>query len=155
MASLLITSDEIEAAGRSIDPVFLDSPLLRDTLLDDALGCRLALKVETLNPIRSFKGRGTEALFAALRQKPHAVVATSTGNFGQGVARAATRRGIAATILAPEGSNPLKLAAMERLGATVRLVPAAEGDEKSPACLPAAISPRTFRTRCCGADAAG
>jgi threonine dehydratase len=107
--------------------------MLRQTSLDAALGCTLTLKVETLNPIRSFKGRGTEALFAALKQKPKSVVATSTGNFGQGVSRAAARRGIAATILAPEGANPLKLAAMERLGGTVRLVPAAEGDGKETA----------------------
>jgi threonine dehydratase len=133
MASALITTDEIESARAAIDPVFLESALLRETALDDALGCALALKLETLNPIRSFKGRGTEALFAALKQKPKAVVATSTGNFGQGVSRAAARRGIAATILAPEGANPLKLAAMERLGGTVRLVPAAEGDGKATA----------------------
>jgi threonine dehydratase len=133
MPSALITTDEIEAARAAIDPVFLDSPMLRQTPLDAALGCVLTLKVETLNPIRSFKGRGTEALFAALKQKPKAVVATSTGNFGQGISRAATRRGIAATILAPEGGNPRKLAAMERLGGTVRLVPAAEGDGKATA----------------------
>ena len=133
MTPNLISAAEIESARAAIDPVFLDSPLLGQTPLDAALGCTLALKVETLNPIRSFKGRGTEALFAALTQKPKAAVATSTGNFGQGVARAATRRGIAATILAPEGANPLKLAAMERLGATVRIVPAAEGDGKASA----------------------
>jgi len=133
MAQNLITKAEIESARAAIDPVFLNSPLLRETPLDAALGCTLAIKVETLNPIRSFKGRGTEALFAALKQKPRAVVATSTGNFGQGVARAATRRGIAATILAPTGSNPVKLAAMERLGATVEIVPAAEGDGKDTA----------------------
>src|SRR5882757_2367698 len=138
MPSSLITEAEIESARAAIDPVFLDSPCLRETPLDAALGCALTLKVETLNPIRSFKGRGTEALFAALQQKPKAVVASSTGNFGQGVARAATRRGIAATILAPEGSNPMKLAAMERLGATVRLVPPAEGDGKETAARLAA-----------------
>ena len=138
MPSSLITEAEIESARAAIDPVFLDSPCLRETPLDGALGCALTLKVETLNPIRSFKGRGTEALFAALKEKPRAVVATSTGNFGQGVARAATRRGIAATILAPDGANPLKLAAMERLGATVRIVPPAEGDGKETAARLAA-----------------
>jgi threonine dehydratase len=138
MTPALITEAEIETARDSIDPVFLDSPLLRETPLDQALGCVLALKLETLNPIRSFKGRGTEALFAALSQKPKSVVATSTGNFGQGIARAARRRGIAATILAPDGANPLKLAAMERLGAAVRIVPAAEGDGKAGAARLAA-----------------
>src|SRR5205823_1772262 len=57
-------------------------------------------------------------------------IATSTGNFGQGLARAAKRRDVTATILAPEGANPLKLEAMRRLGAEVRLVPSREGDGK-------------------------
>jgi threonine dehydratase len=73
MTPKLITEAEIESARAAIDPVFLNSPLLRESPLDAALGCALLLKVETLNPIRSFKGRGTEALFAALKQKPRAV----------------------------------------------------------------------------------
>jgi len=133
----LITPAEIRAAQKAIDPIFLGSPALSQTPLDAALDCALWLKVETLNPIRSFKGRGTEALFAGLKEMPKAVVATSTGNFGQGVARAAARRGVGATILAPSGSNPLKLEAMRRLGAEVRLVDPGDGDGKD---LAAAIA---------------
>jgi hypothetical protein len=44
-----------------VDPVFLDSPLLHHPALDEALGLSCSLKIETLNPVRSFKGRGTEA----------------------------------------------------------------------------------------------
>ncbi|MGK9170976.1 pyridoxal-phosphate dependent enzyme [Inquilinus limosus] len=129
-AATPITPQQILAARATIDPAFLDSPAMRHGALDEALGCACTLKVETLNPIRSFKGRGTEAVMAALEPRPAAVVTTSSGNFGQGLARAATRRGIAATILAPAGANPLKLEAMRRLGATVRLVDPAEGDGK-------------------------
>ena len=125
-----ITPQQILAARAAIDPVFLDSPAMRHGALDEALGCACLLKVETLNPIRSFKGRGTEAVLAALGPRPAAVVATSSGNFGQGLARAAARRGIAATILAPAWANPLKLEAMRRLGATVRLVGADDGAGK-------------------------
>jgi threonine dehydratase len=117
----LLTRDEILATRAVIDPVFLDSPLVRHPALDDALGCAITLKVETLNPIRSFKGRGTEAVLAALAPRPPAVVSASTGNFGQGIAWAARRRGIAATIHAPAGANPLKVEAMRRLGAAVHL----------------------------------
>ena len=101
-----ITPAEISAAQKAIDPIFLATPALSQTPLDAALDCVLWLKVETLNPIRSFKGRGTEALFAGLKDMPKAVVATSTGNPGQGLGRAAARRGVGATILAPSGSNP-------------------------------------------------
>jgi threonine dehydratase len=56
--SPLLTAGEILATRGVIDPVFLDSPSMRHLALDDALGCAATLKVETLNPIRSFKGRG-------------------------------------------------------------------------------------------------
>lgn len=113
--------DRILAASQQIDPVFLDTPLINQPSLDAALGCELWLKVETLNPIRSFKGRGTD-LFAATALKPgDRLVSASAGNFGQGLARAATRRGHACTVFAAETANPLKIAAMRRLGAEVRL----------------------------------
>lgn len=118
----LLTPDEILASRGVIDQAFLDSPLMRHPGLDEALGCRLTLKVETLNPVRSFKGRGTEAVLSALSPRPSAVVAASSGNFGQGIARAASRRGIASTVFAPADANPLKVDAMRRLGATVELV---------------------------------
>jgi threonine dehydratase len=135
--TVLLTTDEIEAARAAIDPTFLDSPLMRHPALDEALGSALALKVETLNPIRSFKGRGTEAVLASLAPRPAAVVTASSGNFGQGIAWAARRRGIAATVFAPESANPLKLEAMRRLGAVVRTVEC--GRDEADAAREAAI----------------
>jgi threonine dehydratase len=118
-----IGSAEIAAARALIDPVFLDAPVLGNDALDTALGCACFLKIETLNPIRSFKGRGAEAVMASLDPRPVHVVATSSGNWGQGLARAARRRGVGVTIFSEEGDNPGKLDAMRRLGAEVRLVP--------------------------------
>jgi threonine dehydratase len=113
--------DRILAAARHIDPVFLDSPTLTNNALDAALRCQLIAKDETANPIGSFKGRGTE-LFAALALQPgESVVCASAGNFGQGLARAAIRRGHACTVFAAETANPVKVAAMRKLGAEVRL----------------------------------
>ena len=118
-----ISADRIAEAPRHIDPVFLDTPLLRGTALDADTGAELALKVETLNPIRSFKGRGTELFVAALVARGEAgpLVCASAGNFGQGLARAGARRGLAVTVFAAEGANALKLGAMRALGAEVRL----------------------------------
>jgi threonine dehydratase len=108
-------------ARRHIDPVFLDSPLVDHPALDAELGCTLVSKVETLNPIRSFKGRGAE-LFAACELQPGAaLVCASAGNFGQGLARAAARRGHPCIVFAAETANPVKVEAMRRLGADVRL----------------------------------
>ena len=107
-----------------IDQIFLRSPVVRGSSLDHALDVELVLKVETLNPIRSFKGRGTE-LFAASLAERRPLVCASAGNFGQGLARAAVRRGLTVTVFAAQRANPLKLAAMRALGADVRL----EGDD--------------------------
>lgn len=121
--TLPIAQADILRARTLIDPVFLDSPLHGHLALDTALGCACVLKIETLNPIRSFKGRGAEAVMTSLDPRPAHVVATSSGNWGQGLSRAATRRGVGVTIFSSEGDNPGKLDAMRRLGAEVRLVP--------------------------------
>jgi threonine dehydratase len=124
------TQETILAQRAAIDPVFLDSPLVHHPALDEALGLSCTLKVETLNPLRSFKGRGTEAVIAAL-PPTSGVTTSSSGNFGQGIAWAAGRRGIAATIVSSSAANPLKVAAMRRLGAEVVQTDADEEGRKA------------------------
>lgn len=124
----LISPQEIIAAYATIDKTFLATPVLTHPDIDSVLGCKVTLKLETFNPIRSFKGRGTEAVVAGLDGQFTGVTTMSTGNFGQGIARAARRRGMSSTIFVPESANPLKIEAMRRLGADVRLVPLDEGD---------------------------
>lgn len=108
-------------AARHIDPVFLHSPVASDGALDQLLGCRLQAKVELDNPIGSFKGRGTELFCATALEAHEAICCASAGNFGQGLARAATARGHACMVFAAEQANPVKLEAMRRFGAEVRL----------------------------------
>jgi len=115
----------IEAAALGIDPVFTGTPLVTQAALDEQLGVRLLVKVESLGPLRSFKGRGTDWYVQGLgsRLEPGAeLVTASAGNFGQGIARAARGRGLRATVFAARTANPAKVAAMRALGATVRLV---------------------------------
>ena len=51
------------------------------------LGCSVTLKVETLNPVRSFKGRGTETVAAVAHKKGAArMVCASAGNLGAALA---------------------------------------------------------------------
>lgn len=111
----------IERAASIIDPVFRDTPQFIDEQLCAALGRRTIVKVETANPIRSFKGRGADFLIRGLdpRQK---IVCASAGNFGQGMAYAGRTRGMAVEVFVPTDVNPLKLARMKALGATVTLV---------------------------------
>jgi threonine dehydratase len=110
----------IAQAATVIDPVFLNSPQFRAESMEKQLDCRLVVKVETLNPIRSFKGRGTEYLTSSLLGHPHLVCATA-GNFGQGMAFSARKRGLTLTIFASVTANPLKVERMRALGADVRL----------------------------------
>jgi threonine dehydratase len=113
-----LSLERIELAASVIDPVFLHSPQYVDEQLCAALGRRVVVKVETANPLRSFKGRGTGFLLGQL-EPPRPVVCVSTGNFGQGIAYAARSRGVAATVFTPTGTSPSKLDRMRSFGATV------------------------------------
>jgi threonine dehydratase len=115
------TAAGIDAASRSIDPVFLDSPLIENIGANIALGQRLLVKVETLNPVRSFKGRGAEWWLANLPASTEPIVSASAGNFGQSLAYAAVKRGRRPIIFASIRANPAKLDAMRRFGAEVIL----------------------------------
>lgn len=116
-----LSLEHIAQAATLIDPVFLDSPQFRAESLEQPLDCRVVVKVETLNPIRSFKGRGAEYLTASLDGRPHLVCATA-GNFGQGMAYAARKRGLPITIFTSVTASPLKVERMRALGADVRPV---------------------------------
>ena len=137
MASLL-AADEILKARAVIDPVFLDSPLLRYPALDDALGCAVTLKVETLNPIRSFKGRGTEAVLDALAPRPAAVHHRVERQLRSGDRLGGTAARHRRDRLRAGGANPLKVEAMRRLGAVVHVVE--EGRDESDAAREAAAA---------------
>jgi threonine dehydratase len=116
--------DRIRRARESIDPVFLDSPQYENPTLGEALGCSVTLKVETLNPVRSFKARGTDTVLARLAEDGGApgVVCASAGNLGQALAHSAARRGVPVTVVAARTANPVKIERMRALGADVRLV---------------------------------
>ena len=111
----------IEQATQVIDPLFLNTPQYRAEPLEAILGCRLLVKVETLNPIRSFKGRGASFSMAALPPTTTTVVCASAGNFGQAIAYAGRARGIRVIVYASLYANALKLERMRALGAEVRL----------------------------------
>ena len=114
--------DRVRAAVGEIDPAFLDTPALPCAPLGQTLGCAVTLKVETLNPVRSFKGRGTETVAAAARESGATQMAcASAGNLGQALAYSGGRRGLAVTVVAARTANPLKLRQISAFGAEVRL----------------------------------
>src|SRR5262249_39555956 len=116
-----ISIERIAAAAVAIDPVFKATPQFVCDGLSEALGREVLLKVETLNPIRSFKGRGASWFAQSFADKGRPVVCASAGNFGQGVAYCGTRARLRVVVVAPTTANPLKLEAMKRFGAEVIL----------------------------------
>jgi threonine dehydratase len=119
--------ERVQRARDAIDPVFLGSPQYACAPLSASLGCSMTLKVETLNPVRSFKGRGSETVMSwlAQRETAPAAVCASAGNLGLALAYSGARRDIPVTVVAAESANRLKIDGIRALGATVRL----EGDD--------------------------
>ncbi len=114
----------IRAAHDRIDRAFTHTPQYVHDGLSRRLGTPVIVKVETANPIRSFKGRGTWVAVHALAgegrigpERPIACV--SAGNFGQGVAYAARALGIPAIVFTSRRANPRKVERMRALGAEV------------------------------------
>jgi threonine dehydratase len=116
-----ISIDRIREAAEAIDPVFRDSPQYVCEPLSDRLGVTVVLKVECVNPIRSFKGRGADYLLHRLGRQAAGLVCASAGNFGQGMAYATRKRGGRLTVFAAVAANPLKVDRMRALGAGVVL----------------------------------
>lgn len=115
--------DNIRAAMHYIDGTFTRTPQYECESLGEALGCRLTVKVETLNPLRSFKGRGADFLLCELeRDGVTSLVTASAGNWGQAVAYGCRARGWSSIVFASTTASPLKLDRMRRLGADVRLI---------------------------------
>jgi threonine dehydratase len=113
----------IEAARERIADIAVRTPLVR-LPVDDA-PAEIHLKLETLQPINSFKIRGAAN---AIRSAPPALrerglLTASAGNMAQGVAWVARELGLSATIAVPEHAPKTKLDAIERLGGRILKVP--------------------------------
>jgi threonine dehydratase len=113
----------IQAARRMIDPIFLDTPLYRCEALERELGCTVSIKLETANPVRSFKARGTEVVASQLAGNgSRAAVCASAGNLGQALAWSGRRRGLDVTVVASRSAPKVKLDRIRALDATLELV---------------------------------
>ena len=113
--------DDVKAAARRITGHARKTPLLAGTPLDRLTGGRILLKLETLQHTGSFKFRGAWNRLAQLdeRQRAAGVVAFSSGNHAQGVAEAARRLGIRATIVMPGDAPRVKMQNTRDMGAEV------------------------------------
>jgi threonine dehydratase len=108
-------------ARRVIGSYLNETPVRRYPSLDRLAGTVVFVKHENHQPTGAFKVRGGINLVARLgsEQLAAGVYAASTGNHGQSVAYAARLFDAGATIFVPRGANPVKVASMRSLGATV------------------------------------
>ena len=111
--------DTIRAAADRIAPYIVRTPLLESPRLNDALGFRLLVKHECLQHTGSFKLRGATNAVMSLDDDVTDVVAFSSGNHAQAVARAARLRGMNATIVMPEDAPTMKIEGTRAYGADV------------------------------------
>jgi threonine dehydratase len=99
------------------------TPLIYNEWLSKEYGCEIYLKLENMHPIGSFKMRGATYKISQLTaaEKKQGVLAVSAGNHAQGVAWAANKFKVKATIVMPVGSPLTKIKNTENLGAKVVL----------------------------------
>ncbi|MFE3001593.1 threonine/serine dehydratase [Nocardia sp. NPDC059246] len=111
----------IEEASLSISPRFTDTPQFEDPGLSDHFGTPVVVKVECMNLLRSFKGRGADYCMSKV-EKGRPVITASAGNFGQAIAWAGATRALDVRVFAARTANKRKVDRMRALGAEVTLV---------------------------------
>jgi threonine dehydratase len=112
---------DVYAAARRIDGAVRHTPLRRSAALSDIAGGDVYLKPEHEQITGSFKLRGAFNAIAVMDpvERARGVVASSAGNHGLGVAKAAQHFGIPATIFVPARAPDVKKRGIAALGATV------------------------------------
>ena len=119
----MLTLDKIYHAAFVLKDVARKTDLIEAPKLSK--DCQLYLKTENLQATGSFKVRGAYYKISQLSEEESAkgVIACSAGNHAQGVALAATRRGIRSIVCMPDGAPLMKVENTKNLGAEVCLVP--------------------------------
>ena len=117
------TLEDVVAARDRIRPYLAPTPLRNYPSLDRLTGAEVWVKHDNLLPTGAFKVRGGVNLISQMdaATRSRGVIAASTGNHGQSVAFASRLFGVRATVVAPEGANPVKVEAMRDFGAEVLL----------------------------------
>ena len=124
----MLTLDKIYHAAFVLKDVARKTDLIEAPKLSK--DCQLYLKTENLQATGSFKVRGAYYKISQLSPEESAkgVIACSAGNHAQGVALAATRRGIKSIVCMPDGAPIMKVENTKNLGAEVCLVPGTYDD---------------------------
>ena len=117
------TLEEFELAHENVAQVAIQTPVLHSHFLSELVGHDVFLKCENLQRTGAYKLRGAFNRMSKLTpdERKRGVVAASAGNHAQGVALAAKKLGIKATIFMPVGASLPKFQATKNYGADVVL----------------------------------
>jgi threonine dehydratase len=120
-STLSVTFKDVENAREAIRRYVYETPCAYSERLSSMTGCKLYLKMENLQMTASYKERGSlnKILNLTDKEKQAGVIAASAGNHAQGVAYAAHRNGIKATIVMPETTPLAKVRGTEEFSANV------------------------------------
>lgn len=121
LTQLAVTPDMVKDAAKAIEGAVRRTPCERSITLSAVTGCDIVLKFENLQFTAAFKERGALNCLLKLSddERRRGVIAMSAGNHAQGVAYHATRLGIPAKIVMPEGTPLVKVENTAVLGAEV------------------------------------
>lgn len=122
IGDFLQLSDVIDAV-QCLKPIVHRTPMIETATFNALTGARVHLKLENLQRTGSFKLRGAfnKVMSLSKREEVRAIVTASAGNHAQGVALAASERGIQARIYMPENTPKAKVSATKSYGAEVVL----------------------------------
>ena len=120
-ADALPDFEDVLAAAERVRGVARETPILTHEALDALAGGSLFIKAECLQVTGSFKIRGAMNRLSQIpaAQRAAGVVAFSSGNHAQGVARAARLLGMPAVIVMPSDAPRIKVAGVEADGGVV------------------------------------
>jgi threonine dehydratase len=119
MRMTLFSRDALNEAAALVHQTVPPTPSFAWPLLARSIGATVVVKHENHTPTGAFKVRGGLVYMDSLRRSgklPMGVVTATRGNHGQSVALAASKFGVHAVLVVPEGNSVEKNAAMEALG---------------------------------------
>lgn len=116
----MISLADLDATARFLAPVLMPTPTIAWPLLRARYGAEVWVKHENHLPTGAFKVRGGLVYLDRLRQEQPflpGVITATRGNHGQSIAFAASRMGLRAVIVVPQGNGREKNAAIRAMGA--------------------------------------
>ncbi|MFX0079121.1 MAG: threonine/serine dehydratase [Candidatus Hermodarchaeota archaeon] len=117
----MVTLGNIRAAYNRIHKVVIQTPVMTSLTADRLTSCKVFFKCENFQRIGAFKFRGAYNAISQLtpKEKKRGVITHSSGNHAQAVALASQLLGVSATIVMPENSTQVKIAATRGYGAKI------------------------------------